>query len=124
MAVRENERSAQHIHCPRQLRIAIRGNLSCAAVLGIPPRFEEAGSFSEGYASVLIDGKYGYIDAKGRMAIGPQFYAAEAFLFCRSDKYPVEYDRCGRVSMKSVDTQDVHLSSLALIVAERRNRHT
>ena len=35
--------------------------------------FDEAGSFSEGLAVIVIDNKYGYIDTTGRTVISPKF---------------------------------------------------
>jgi hypothetical protein len=45
----------------------------------IPPRYELAGSFSEGLAAVRIDGRFGYIDASGAVVIAPSFEFAGAF---------------------------------------------
>ncbi len=42
----------------------------------IPPRFDFAGSFSEGLASVEVDGLYGYIDHSGSFVIPPRFLRA------------------------------------------------
>lgn len=50
--------------------------------------FEYAGPFSEGLAAVKINGKWGYIDAKGQQVIPPGFDAAEPF----SHGYAVVYD--------------------------------
>jgi hypothetical protein len=45
----------------------------------IPQRFEVAKPFSEGFAAVRIDGRYGYIDTTGRVVIAPQYEAAGPF---------------------------------------------
>jgi hypothetical protein len=37
------------------------------------------GDFSEGLASVLVDGKWGYIDKTGQIEIEPQFKTAIKF---------------------------------------------
>jgi len=39
----------------------------------IEPKYQNAGSFRNGYAPVYIDGKWGYINTKGEMAIEPQY---------------------------------------------------
>lgn len=39
----------------------------------IPPRYKDAGNFSEGLAPVFIDGKIGFIDKTGKFAIKPKF---------------------------------------------------
>ena len=39
----------------------------------IKPQFEEAESFSEGLAPVMIDKKYGYINKTGKTVIEPQY---------------------------------------------------
>lgn len=45
----------------------------------IPARYEDATSFSEGLATVEINGKWGYIDEKGEIAIPPRYYIAARF---------------------------------------------
>ena len=45
----------------------------------IPKRFEVAMPFSDGLAAVRIDGRYGYIDAAGRVVIAPRYEAAGPF---------------------------------------------
>ncbi|MDB5599895.1 MAG: hypothetical protein JWN71_1939 [Xanthobacteraceae bacterium] len=45
----------------------------------IPARYEEAMPFSEGLAAVSIDGRYGYIDARGEIVIAPKFDLAGEF---------------------------------------------
>lgn len=45
----------------------------------IPARFERAFRFSEGLAVVSIEGRFGYIDARGEVAIPPQFELAGEF---------------------------------------------
>ncbi|MCK7611155.1 WG repeat-containing protein [Roseibium sediminicola] len=47
--------------------------------LVIPHRFERAFLFSEGFAAVRIDGRYGYIDRTGAIVIAPQFDLAGPF---------------------------------------------
>jgi hypothetical protein len=49
------------------------GYIDRTGSLVIPPRFDWAGSFSEGRAQVYIAGKAGYIDKSGVMVIQPQF---------------------------------------------------
>ncbi len=50
-----------------------------AGTMVIPARFDWAGSFHEGRALVLIDGKFGFIDTSGKVAIQPTFEAARSF---------------------------------------------
>jgi WG containing repeat len=45
----------------------------------IPARFERAMAFSEGVAAVRIDGRFGYIDARGEVVIAPRFDLAGRF---------------------------------------------
>lgn len=47
--------------------------------LRIPYTFEDAGQFSEGLAAVRINGKYGYVDPDGILAIDPKFDLAGQF---------------------------------------------
>lgn len=42
-------------------------------------RFSWGGDFQEGYAPVQVDGKFGFIDTLGALAIGPSFEYAGAF---------------------------------------------
>ena len=42
-------------------------------------KYELAMSFSEGYAAVMLNGKYGYINKSGEMVIKPQYDAATSF---------------------------------------------
>jgi hypothetical protein len=48
-------------------------------ILRIPQTFEVAKQFSEGLAAVRIDGRYGFIDPTGTIAIAPRFEAAGPF---------------------------------------------
>lgn len=49
----------------------------------VAPAYDDAGSFSEGLASVGVQGKYyiryGYVDTTGRLCIPPLYYEADAF---------------------------------------------
>ena len=45
----------------------------------VEPKFDNAGDFSDGAASVEIDGKYGFIDKTGAWIIEPNFDYAERF---------------------------------------------
>ncbi|MEZ4892544.1 MAG: WG repeat-containing protein [Saprospiraceae bacterium] len=62
---------------------------SCKRLLGfidttgkvvIPPKFLNAGDFSEGFAPVRIGGRYGYINTKGKLQIKAKYEYAESFL--------------------------------------------
>lgn len=52
----------------------------------IPPAYEEAALFSEGYAAVKKGGKYGYINKAGKVVIPFRFFVAKAFRVGYSDK--------------------------------------
>lgn len=39
----------------------------------IPPQFDKASIFSDGYASIAVGGKWGCIDEKGNIVIEPRF---------------------------------------------------
>ena len=43
------------------------------------PQFDEVFDFSEGFGNVKNDGKWGYIDKKGKVVIEPQFDDASDF---------------------------------------------
>ncbi|TYP68891.1 WG repeat-containing protein [Paenibacillus methanolicus] len=45
----------------------------------VKPLYEEYKNYSEGYAPVKLNGKWGYIDNEGRIHITPQFDEAERF---------------------------------------------
>ena len=45
----------------------------------INPQFEDAESFSDGLARVLLSDKFGFIDRTGKMVIKPQFEHADSF---------------------------------------------
>lgn len=45
----------------------------------IPAQFDGPGEFSEGLAAVENDGKYGYVDKSGEMAVAPRFDCATEF---------------------------------------------
>jgi hypothetical protein len=51
------------------------------AVQVVPFRYEDAREFSDGVAAVKLKGKWGYIDASGRVAIPLSFDVAEAGCF-------------------------------------------
>ncbi len=55
------------------------GFIDRAGRFSIPPRFEAASDFSEGYAAVRIHGRWGYIDTAGEIVIEPQFDQARPF---------------------------------------------
>jgi hypothetical protein len=46
---------------------------------GIPVKYEIGHMFSEGLASVKLDGKWGYVDKTGQYAIPPRFDSAMPF---------------------------------------------
>lgn len=45
----------------------------------VPPRFEDAGEFSENLAPVQMEGRWGYIDRRGKLAIPARFFEARTF---------------------------------------------
>jgi WG containing repeat len=45
----------------------------------VPPAFEEAGEFSEGFACLKKGERFGFIDTTGRFVIEPTFYRADPF---------------------------------------------
>ncbi len=45
----------------------------------IDPKFDSAGSFSEGLARVRFEGKWGFIDTSGKWVIPPRFEQARVF---------------------------------------------
>lgn len=55
------------------------GFIDRAGRFAIPPTFEAASNFSEGYAAVRIEGRWGYIDTAGETVIEPQFDQALQF---------------------------------------------
>jgi len=65
--------------------------------------FDDAGFFSEGLAAVKKDGKIGFIDATGRMAIAPQFYpsAGTDWLGDRLSHYPEFHGGLAPVALDS-----------------------
>lgn len=42
----------------------------------IPPQFQAANEFSEGFAAVEVNGKWGFIDEEGKLIVEPQFSGA------------------------------------------------
>lgn len=74
-----------------------KGYINPKGKMVIKPRFDEAGSFSEGLAKVKLnfEDKYGYINRKGEVNIKPQFDDARDFsnglaavrIYNISDKY-------------------------------------
>lgn len=49
------------------------GYINKTGTVVIEPQFQEASSFSEGLASVMVKGRWGVIDKAGRMVIEPQY---------------------------------------------------
>jgi len=56
----------------RMKSIAKYGYIDRTGKIVIPPRFDDAGKFSEGRADVRIDGKWGYVDKEGVVVVRPQ----------------------------------------------------
>jgi hypothetical protein len=55
----------------------------CRVVADLGDSIAEATMFNRGLAVVRnLDGKYGYVDTQGKMAIKPQFDTANPFLYC------------------------------------------
>jgi hypothetical protein len=57
----------------------LRGYIDKTGKTVIEPQFDDAYSFSEGLASVEINGKLGYIDKTGKVVIKPEFNYARSF---------------------------------------------
>jgi hypothetical protein len=57
----------------------LRGYIDKTGKTVIEPDFDDADSFSEGLASVEIEGKRGYIDKTGKVVIKPEFKYANSF---------------------------------------------
>ena len=55
------------------------GFINKSGKIAIPPQFESADNFSEGLASVRVDGKYGFINKTGKFVIPPRFESASSF---------------------------------------------
>jgi hypothetical protein len=64
----------------------------------IEPRYESVGKFSEGLASVKINGKWGFIDQTGKIVIRPQFQ--EAFDFSEGLAPAKSIDKFGFINKK------------------------
>ena len=62
----------------------------------IKPQFEDARPFSEGLASVKIEGRWGYIDKSGEYVIRPQF--DDAWLFSEGLAHVAIGDRWGYIN--------------------------
>ena len=72
-------------------RLALAGELAVKRIDGkvgfvdaggqikIPPTFDDALPFSEGFAAVQVDNKWGFIDTEGHLVIRPQFEGAYYF---------------------------------------------
>lgn len=71
--------SAQAFHLFPIEKNGKAGYIDQAGKVVIPPKFDEARSFSEGMAAVRIDDDWGYIDPTGKMVIKPQFFQAGSF---------------------------------------------
>ena len=68
------------------IAIMLLGVLSPAAMAAgfeietiVKPKYQEVNGFSDGFAAVKQNGKWGYIDEEGNMAIKPQFDFAGSF---------------------------------------------
>jgi len=55
------------------------GFIDRRGMFSIDPCFNKASSFSEGLASIEIDGRWGYIDQSGTLVINPVFDHAYPF---------------------------------------------
>jgi hypothetical protein len=88
----------------------------------IPARFEWARRFSEGLAAVRIDGRVGFIDAKGEMVIGAQFDDAGQFYqglaeVLVGDKTGV-IDRSGKIVVPAQFKRTIPLTSDVVLASE------
>jgi hypothetical protein len=55
------------------------GYIDGSGTIVIRPQFDDAWSFSEGLAPVLVGDKWGYIDEAGKIVIAPQFFEVMPF---------------------------------------------
>jgi len=55
------------------------GYIDASGRIVIPPQFDDAWSFSEGLAPVLVGDKWGFIDETGTIVIAPQFFEVMPF---------------------------------------------
>jgi hypothetical protein len=60
-------------------RNGLYGYINGSGQVIIKPRFDEARTFSEGLAAVLVGDKWGYIDETGKFAIKPRYFSAGPF---------------------------------------------
>ena len=92
----------------------------------IQPTFDAAYSFSEGLAPVKIDGKWGYVDKTGRLAISPRYESAPSAFSEGYAVVPVEggeqfIDSTGTVAIEEVfDSAWPFMNGLAFV--RRRGR--
>ena len=56
------------------------GYMNGAGQWVVPAQFADGGEFKEGLAPVMVEGKWGYIDETGKLAIAPQFDIADMFI--------------------------------------------
>lgn len=72
---------AQENHIPlfRIYENGLYGYIDSTGKIVIPPKYKNAGEFSEGLAPVRENGYYGYIDETGKYVIDPQYDYAENF---------------------------------------------
>src|SRR6266853_4189909 len=50
------------------------GYINKSAKMMIPPQFDQAEPFAEGYAPVRMGGNWGFIDQSGTLTISPQYH--------------------------------------------------
>ena len=53
--------------------IDLKGNIV------VPINYDDTDYFSEGLAAVMVNGKWGYVNAKGEIVIEPQYLLAGSF---------------------------------------------
>lgn len=102
------------------------GYIDAAGKLVIPCEWEEADSFSEGFARVGKDGKYGYIDTAGRLVVPCEWEEADFFsegLACvgKDGKYG-SIDSAGRTVI-SCEWDDMGFFSEGLVCVGKNGKY-
>lgn len=107
-----------------------RGNYGRLLHYAIKPQFDDAKDFSEGLACVKIQGRWGYVDKKGKYVINPQFDEAndfsEGYASVRVGKEWYYIDMSGEIVSSPLPYFDVALpfsEGVALIRSDGKYRY-